>query len=459
MSERILAWYGDDFTGAAAVMEVMEFGGVPSVLFLDPPGPADLAAFPGARAIGIAGSARSRPPAWMDRELPAVFASLRAIDAGLTLYKICSTLDSAPELGSIGRAVEIALQSFPAAVVPVLVAAPPIGRWQAFGTLFARAGDAIHRLDRHPVMSVHPVTPMTEADVALHLSRQTDLPVDCLMLPDLPAPGDRTGDGARRGTDVLAAGVRSGPRLVTLDCVTEDDLARIGALLREMRGPTALVAGSQGVAYAILSDMVARKELPARQGPVRTVPVDRIAVASGSVSAVTAAQIGWAEAHGFGLVSFDPASVVDPDATAAATGQATSRALDLLAAGQSVVVHSARGPDDPRIALYRRALAATGLSPEEGNRRIGEALGEILAGMCQATGLARSVIAGGDTSGHAARKLGLQALTALAETVPGAALCTGHLRSGGQIEIALKGGQMGTTDYFGRIRAGGVAYD
>ena len=58
-------------------------------------------------------------------------------------------------------------------------------------------------------------------------------------------------------------------------------------------------------------------------------------------------------------------------------------------------------------------------------------------------GIGRSVVAGGDSTGYAARKLGLRALTALAETVTGAALFTGHLRSGGQIEIALNGRRMG----------------
>ncbi|MFM7333288.1 MAG: four-carbon acid sugar kinase family protein [Tabrizicola sp.] len=277
---RLLAWYGDDFTGAAAVMEAMAFAGVSSVLFLDRPTPQDLADFPAAEAIGIAGSARAQTPDWMARELPAVFASLKSMRADLTLYKICSTLDSSPDIGSIGCAVDLALQVFAPTLVPVMPAAPPIGRWQAFGTLFARAGTGIHRLDRHPVMQQHPVTPMTEADVARHLSAQTDQPIGCLMLTDLAAP-----DG---GAAALAAMERAGTRLVTLDCTTEADLARIGALLWQRRGPEAFVAGSQGVAYALTRHLVATGQLPPpAPSPVRTDPVDRIAVVSGSVSAVT----------------------------------------------------------------------------------------------------------------------------------------------------------------------------
>jgi hypothetical protein len=44
------------------------------------------------------------------------------------------------------------------------------GRYQAFGNLFATVEGTAYRLDRHPTMSRHPVTPMTEADLRLHLS-------------------------------------------------------------------------------------------------------------------------------------------------------------------------------------------------------------------------------------------------------------------------------------------------
>lgn len=440
MTGPILSWYGDDFTGAAAVMEVMAGAGVPSVLFLDPPTADDLAAFPEARAIGIAGSARARSPDWMRAELPAIFAGLKSIGADLALYKICSTLDSSPQTGSIGCAIEIALQTFQAPWVPVLTAAPAIGRWQAFGTLFARSGDHVYRLDRHPVMSCHPVTPMHEGDVARHLSRQTSLPVSCLTLPEL---GDRD------------PGSRVGARVMTIDCVSEDDLLRIGALLWSLRGPEAFVVGSQGVAYAIAAHLGSTGQLPAANRPPRTGPADRIAVVSGSVSEVTAAQIAWAEANGFGLVAFDPASVIDPKLLGAEIGRATVSGIGVLNSGRSVLVHSARGPGDPRLPDYRAALDGAGLKADDGNRRIGEALGDVLSAILHQTGILRGVISGGDTSSHALRRLGVRALAPLAPTAPGAALNLAHLRSGGHLEIAMKGGQMGTADYFGRIRAGG----
>ena len=43
--------------------------------------------------------------------------------------------------------------------------------------LFALAQGKGYRLDRHPTMSRHPVTPMDEADLGRHLARQTGEPI------------------------------------------------------------------------------------------------------------------------------------------------------------------------------------------------------------------------------------------------------------------------------------------
>ena len=67
------------------------------------------------------------------------------------------------------------------------------------------------------------------------------------------------------------------------------------------------------------------------------------------------------------------------------------------------------------------------------------------------------MISGGDTSGHAMQALDIFALTALAPTVPGAALLRAHsddARLDG-LQLALKGGQMGSRDFLGWIKRGG----
>jgi 3-oxoisoapionate kinase len=172
---------------------------------------------------------------------------------------------------------------------------------------------------------------------------------------------------------------------------------------------------------------------------------------------VTAGQLAWGGAHGFALVPFEAAAVCrDAADLAVEEARAVRAACEAAARGLSPLVHSAAGHDDPAVARFRAALSESRLGPEEANRRIGEALGRILDAVLRGTGLRRAVISGGDTSGHGMRQLGLGALEAVAPTIPGAALCRAHGTGAHDgLEIALKGGQMGSEDYFGWIRSGG----
>ena len=128
----LVAFYGDDFTGSSAAMEVLAFAGLETVLFLAPPSAERLAAFSGYRGIGIAGIARARSPEWMNVHLPPIFSRLREVGAPIVHYKVCSTFDSAPHIGSIGRAAEIGRQYFEG-WTPLVVSDPGMGRFQAFG--------------------------------------------------------------------------------------------------------------------------------------------------------------------------------------------------------------------------------------------------------------------------------------------------------------------------------------
>jgi uncharacterized protein YgbK (DUF1537 family) len=47
-------------------------------------------------------------PAEMDRELEPILRALWLAGAPLLQYKVCSTFDSAPEVGSIGHVIDMA---------------------------------------------------------------------------------------------------------------------------------------------------------------------------------------------------------------------------------------------------------------------------------------------------------------------------------------------------------------
>ena len=124
----LYTFYGDDFTGSTDVLEQLASNGVLTALFLAPPTPAQLAAFPDLKAIGIAGDSRSRSPEWMSANLPPIFAALRQFGAPIVHYKVCSTFDSSPTHGSIGRAIELGIAAFDPAFVPIVVGSPHLRR-------------------------------------------------------------------------------------------------------------------------------------------------------------------------------------------------------------------------------------------------------------------------------------------------------------------------------------------
>lgn len=443
----LVAWYGDDFTGSAAVMEVLTFAGLPAVLFLDVPTPEMLARFPGRRGIGIAGTARSRSPAWMEEHLPPVFLALSELGAPIAHYKMCSTLDSAPHMGSIGKAIDLAVPILGGEWHPLLVAAPPIGRYQAFGNLFAVAGGTIYRLDRHPTMRRHPVTPMDEADVRLHLSRQTARPFGLVDLVSL-----RSG----KADETLAAERARGAEIVALDVIDEADLAATGALIWRNCGEKLFAIGSQGLEYALVAHWRRAGLIDEPILPARPAPAERLAIVSGSCSVQTAEQIAWAEAHGFAGIRAEARLAADEAAWAGEIDRLTDSALAVIGQGRDPLVYTARGPDDPAVPAVAEAAERGSVAVDLVNQRIGHGLGRLLARVIDEARIGRAAIAGGDTSGYATAALGVEALTALAPTVPGAALFTAHRAGGGTLELALKGGQMGSPDFFQWIKEGGA---
>ena len=138
MSKLLLTFYGDDFTGSTDALEQLTLGGIHTALFIAPPTPAQLNNFPGLQAIGVAGKTRSLAPDAMERELKPALLALKKLGARHIHYKVCSTFDSSPTIGSIGRVMEVAAKIFPAKFIPLLVAAPALGRYTIFGNHFAR---------------------------------------------------------------------------------------------------------------------------------------------------------------------------------------------------------------------------------------------------------------------------------------------------------------------------------
>ena len=109
------------------------------------------------------------------------------------------------------------------------------------------------------------------------------------------------------------------------------------------------------------------------------------------------------------------------------------RTIKILQQGKNLVVHTGNRETDA--------------VPSEVTGKI---LGTIAREAIINTSLKRVIVAGGDTSSHAARAMEVDALEMIAPMVSGAPLCKVYSsnKSINGIEINLKGGQVGGKDYF-----------
>ena len=445
----LLGFYGDDFTGSTDAMEALARCGLRTVLFLKPPQPDQLHRFEGLRAVGIAGRGRTLSPTEMDAELADSLRALRELRLPLVHYKICSTFDSSPQIGSIGRAIDIGAAVFQTPVVPLQVGAPILGRYCVFGNLFARSGldSEPYRLDRHPTMGQHPITPMTESDLRLHLASQTRRRIALL---DVLALDDE--DKARSKYREL---VSDGAEVVLIDVLSREQEPVIGAtLVGQLReGSTLFIVGSSGIEYSLTACWKNRGLLPP---PPRFTcgSVRKVLIASGSCSPVTSRQIAWAIQHGAAELALNTADLVDPATTTNEIERSAAQAKSLFDAGQSVILHTARGPEDPRRGKTAERIQSIGCDVKrDSGRLLGEAIGDILVRVLKDGSVTRAAVAGGDTSLFAARRMGIESLEMIAPVAPGCPLCRACVPGAryDRMEICFKGGQVGREDFFGTL--------
>ncbi len=422
-----------------------------TLLFLRLPGPHALqAACERCAAIGIAGTSRAKDPAWMDRELPAVFDRLKDTGARICHYKVCSTFDSSPTVGNIGRAIQIGRSRLGAGTAtPIVVGATALRRYTAFGHLFAAAGTDVWRIDRHPTMSQHPVTPMHEADLRLHLQRQAPLSIGLMDLVSLQQP-----DASARLDRLLPQ--NDAVLFDVIDAATQAQVGRLIDALAERNAAPLFCVGSSGVEYALVGHWSAQRPQQVRAAAPDADPVESIVVLSGSCSPVTARQIRHACEHGFVDLRIDMVALLQDDCRDSELARIETAALAALDHKQSPVLYMACGPGDPAIAQLNDCIRSQGLPPRETLAQLSQLLGASLKHVIERSGVTRVVVAGGDTSGEVVQALGLTALRMKARLAPGGPLCDAFddLQAAPVLEIALKGGQIGGDDYFAQARAG-----
>ncbi|WP_278923884.1 four-carbon acid sugar kinase family protein [Pseudophaeobacter profundi] len=402
MGARIV-FIGDDFTGASDSLASYARRGLRTRLVTGhttPQGNLDV--------LGVATDLRSLSPVRALDTLRTLWPMIEAEKPEVIHLKVCSTFDSAPGVGSIGAIAREIQHLFEPETFAVIGGQPSLARYCAFGNLFAHGpGGAVHRIDRHPVMARHPVTPMNEADLGLHLAAQgLDLPVRILVsdLDESATVAERLGDG---------------PALVDNTCAL--DQLHIRAALDRIPGRKLLV-GASSVAE-ILGDQITELSpvtLPPRDGSTL--------IFAGSRSSVTAAQV--AAATEFECVALSP-DLLSEDGAAQRIARSYPKNKDLL-------LHLVPDADyccEPAVLADACAAFVQDFVAARPVRALG--------------------LAGGDTSSRIVTRLGFDALDFHRDLGQGACVCIGRHGDPSQdgLPVMLKGGQMGAVGLFNDFTA------
>lgn len=403
----------DDFTGATDLAGLLARSGLPVSLRLGLPEgpPAETAALE-----VIALKCRTAPVDAAVADCLAALAWLRAAGARRFFWKYCSTFDSTPR-GNIGPVAEALMADLGARQTIYCPAFPENGRSVFMGHLFVG-----RQLLAESPMKDHPLTPMRDSNLVRLLEPQVAGRVglvDRLTVARGP-------EALREALDRLE---REGIAHVVVDAVADDDLTVIAEACRDM----ALMTGGSAVAMPLPRLWLADGTLTAPTAP-RRAPVlpPGAVVLSGSCSAMTRAQV---DRHARAAPSFR----LDPVRLAEA---GVAEARDWLAAQPAHAAPMVYATADP--AEVRAAQAALG--PERAGAVVEQALAD-LAVAARDRGVARFVVAGGETSGAVAQALGVTRLDIGAEIAPGVPWTYAE-SAGRPIALALKSGNFGRESFF-----------
>jgi len=420
----LLAFYGDDFTGSTDALEFISRAGAKTILFTEPPTAEQLKAFPDLDAYGVAGKTRALPADAMEKILLPAFEQMKASGARQVHYKVCSTFDSSPTVGSIGKAIDCGAAVFKNRIIPVLGGSPSLGRYCLYGNLFARMGigsnGKIYRLDRHPSMSKHPVTPAEESDLRLHLGKQINKKFGLIDVLQMDKPVEEWNDAIQPEEEVIL-----------LDALYESQLVKIGEWIDVLnKNSTQFTVGGSGIEAALGNYWNEKGLLKQRTAWQKIEKANPLLVMSGSCSPITAAQIAFAKANGFEEVELDAVKICNDGIVESAL---VDKINGLLQQQKNIIVHTGQ-------------KTVNNLSSE----KLGTALGTIARQAVEKNNLQRIVIAGGDTSSYAARAMEIDAVEMIAPLVTGAPLCKAisENKSINGIEVNFKGGQVGSENYF-----------
>lgn len=425
MTRPLLGCIADDFTGATDLANNLVRAGMRTLQTIGVPD--DAAASVDADAIVVALKSRTIAPADATVQSLAALRWLQSQGARQIYFKYCSTFDSTPQ-GNIGPVTDALLDALhgPGQGFTIVCPAFPENQRTVFkGHLFV--GDV---LLSDSGMRQHPLTPMLDANLVRVMQAQTRRKVG-LVAHDVVSRGAQA--IAQRFATLQAEGVG----VAVVDAVSNADLLAIGGALAGMP----LVTAGSGIAIGLPANWQASGELisGAHADSLPQASGQR-AVVSGSCSQATNAQVLHFRQHGGTAFAVDPLAIAAGEDVVA---QALAWAAPLLAQGPLLVYATAE-------SSTVQAVQAK-LGTQRAGELVEQALSSIAVGLVN-LGVRQLVVAGGETSGAVVQALGVRQMAIGPQIDPGVPwTAVQSARWPGQtLHVALKSGNFGSTDFFGK---------
>lgn len=300
--------------------------------------------------------------------------------------------------GNIGSELTAMLEAAGGKILSFLPAFPKMKRWTKEG---------VHYIDGVPVnesvFGKDPFEPVTCSHIPQIIGSQSQIKVSVRAVSNRNVLENESGEGNQEE-----------PKLLIWDAETDEDLEALGQYLYET-DQMHLAAGCAGFA-AVLPGLLGLKG--ERRPDIKL--NSNFLVICGSVNPITAAQLDYAEKHGFLRIRLKPEERLDQEFWASSCGQKKlCQWKELLAQHSCVILDSSDLPGREDTRDYAKVH---GLSLDEIRVRIAASFGYILKVLLKDGLESTLMITGGDTLLGCMEQLGVREMEPVCELAPGTVL-------------------------------------
>lgn len=411
----LLGCIADDVTGASDLASALTVGGMRTQLWFGVGH--HLAKANTVDAIVIALKTRSIPKNEAISQSLEALRLLQSCGVQQFLFKYCSTFDSTDE-GNIGPVTEALMEALSSTYTLFCPATPENGRTVYFGHLFVK-GKLLNRSG----MESHPLNPMTESDLTIILSRQSQHGVGLVAHETIAS-------GLNAVEEAISDNLHQDKPLIVTDAIDDSDLQVIADLAVDIP----FVTAGSGLGKKLPLAYLKSGKLSSLQ---RTVPIPSVSgnalVLAGSCSHATREQVDlWPSEW--------PSLRLDVAALVQGTISFTSIidwAKHHLKTNHALIYSSAQ-PEEVANLQQKWGTERTAAAIEE-------AMGCVARGLLS-DGLQKLIIAGGETSGAVVRSIGRTRFRIGQAISPGVPWM--ETLEEPKLAIALKSGNFGDKHFF-----------